>query len=239
MISLCKVIEGNKDDNYRKACHNMVAASEKWGFFKLIDHGVKFEIIENMKNMCNDLFDLPMEKKMKGGRLNGLPLGYSATNPDYGKNWTTDGLGLPSDFFSKNFKEEKEATMIRVNRYPKCPLPKKCLGLGSHSDPPTLTILLQDDEVGGLQVLRPIDDQWVGIRPVSNSFVINIGDTLESVVHRAVVNKEKSRLSAAYFLSPSSKVTIESPPQLIPPISSNAKMYKPFTWGDFRKELLS
>lgn len=86
------------------------------------------------------------------------------------------GMGLPDDFFTKNF-EEKEATMIRVNRYPPCPLPEKCLGVGSHSDPHTLTILLQDD-VGGLQVLKS-DNQWIGIRPVPNSFVINIGDTLE------------------------------------------------------------
>jgi isopenicillin N synthase-like dioxygenase len=88
------------------------------------------------------------------------------------------GLGLPEDFFTKNF-EEKEATMIRVNRYPPCPLPEKCLGLGSHSDPHTMTILLQD-LVGGLQILKG-DNQWVGIRPIPNSFVINIGDTLEVI----------------------------------------------------------
>ena len=86
------------------------------------------------------------------------------------------GLGLPKDFFAKNF-EEKEATMIRINRYPPCPLPEKCLGLGSHSDPHTLTILLQD-HVGGLQVLKN-DNHWAGIRPVPNSVVSNIGDPLE------------------------------------------------------------
>lgn len=86
------------------------------------------------------------------------------------------GLGLPDDFFAKNF-DKKDETMIRINRYPPCPLPEKCLGLGSHSDPHTLTILLQD-EVGGLQV-RKSDNHWVGIRPIPNSFVVNIGDTLE------------------------------------------------------------
>lgn len=86
------------------------------------------------------------------------------------------GLGLPDDFFTKNM-DKKDETMIRINRYPPCPLPEKCLGLGSHSDPHTLTILLQD-EVGGLQVQKS-DNTWVGIRPVPNSFVINIGDTLE------------------------------------------------------------
>ena len=88
------------------------------------------------------------------------------------------GLGLEDDFFTESF-EEKEATMIRVNRYPPCPLPEKCLGLGSHSDPHALTILFQD-HVGGLQVLKTVH-QWVGIRPIPNSFIINIGDTLEVI----------------------------------------------------------
>lgn len=88
------------------------------------------------------------------------------------------GLGLQEDFFTRNF-EEKDATMIRVNRYPPCPLPEKCLGLGSHSDPHTMTILLQD-HVDGLQILKS-DNPWAGIRPVPNSFVINIGDTLEVI----------------------------------------------------------
>ncbi|KAF5938682.1 hypothetical protein HYC85_022941 [Camellia sinensis] len=89
-----------------------------------------------------------------------------------------NGLGLQSDFLTKNF-EEKDSTMIRINKYPPCPLPEKCLGVGSHTDPHTLTILLADN-VGGLQVLRD-DNQWVGIRPIPNSFVINIGDTLEVI----------------------------------------------------------
>ncbi|KAM3000969.1 hypothetical protein FF2_037316 [Malus domestica] len=152
------------------------------------------------------------------------------------------GLGLPDNFFTENF-EEKEATMIRVNRYPPCPLPEKCLGLGSHSDPHTLTILLQDD-VGGLQVLTS-DNKWIGIRPVQNSFIINIGDTLEawtngklrSVVHRAVLNKEKNRLSAAYFMSPRNSALIDCPLVLMD-AKTNPRKYVPFTWGNFRKQLL-
>ncbi|GLT58583.1 hypothetical protein SLA2020_314630 [Shorea laevis] len=154
------------------------------------------------------------------------------------------GLGLPDDFFTKNF-EEQEATIFRANRYPPCPLPEKCLGLGSHSDPHTLTILLQDDDVGGLQILRD-DNQWVGIRPVPNSLIVTIGDTLEawtdrvlkSVEHRAVLSKEKQRQSVAYFPSPTSTAIIDSPPQLVDPIH-NARKFKPFTWGDFRNELIS
>ncbi|KAM7494045.1 hypothetical protein LguiB_028654 [Lonicera macranthoides] len=100
------------------------------------------------------------------------------------------GLGLEDDFFTKNF-EVKEETIIRINRYPPCPLPEKCLGLGSHSDPHTLTILLQDEA-------------WTNGK-------------LRSNVHRAVVNKEKRRLSVAYFMSPTSNAIIECPPQLMDP----------------------
>lgn len=64
----------------------MVNASSNWGFFKLVDHGVDLEVIENVKLRWNELFDLPMEQKLKGARSASLPLGYRATNPDYGKN---------------------------------------------------------------------------------------------------------------------------------------------------------
>lgn len=57
---------------------------------------------------------------------------------------------------------------------------------------------------------------------------------LKSVVHRAVVNKEKRRLSIAYFMSPASSTVIECPPQLL----THDKLYVPFTWGDFRNQLL-
>ncbi|EEF30024.1 Gibberellin 20 oxidase, putative [Ricinus communis] len=294
VISLQGVFDERKDQEYDNICQEMVNASAKWGFFKLVDHGIALETIEKFKVHVNEFFALSMEQKMKAARSTNLPLGYSASNPDYGKNlpWAeiiqllqsqeqvvsfarkvyddqyqpfsnalmeymqaldklgmiilemlAHGLGLPRDFFLRNF-EAKEETILRVNKYPPCPIPEKCLGLGSHSDPHTLTILLQDD-VGGLQVLKN-DNQWIGVCPVLNSFVINLGDTLEawtngnlkSVVHRAVVNKEKSRLSAAYFLSPNSRTIIDSLPQFID-LNTNPRKYRPFTWGDFRKQLLS
>lgn len=64
----------------------MVIASEKWGFFKLVDHGVDSQIIENFTTKLHEVFDLPMDQKLKGGRSANLPLGYFATNPDYGQN---------------------------------------------------------------------------------------------------------------------------------------------------------
>ncbi|KAJ0970686.1 hypothetical protein J5N97_018645 [Dioscorea zingiberensis] len=299
IISLIEVlINGNiiAGQAYDEACRAMVEASEKWGFFKLIDHGVPPEIIREVERQCSELFSLPMEKKLRGGRSKELPFGYinSASDPSYTHNlpWAESiqliqspqlvtsfaqrvydedqhhafsdalmeymeaveelgrvilgmlahGLGLSDECFTKCLSE-KENMMIRVNQYPPCPLPDKCLGLGSHSDPHTLTILLQD-EVGGLQVQKE-DGEWIGIKPVPNSFIVNIGDTLDawtngslkSVVHRAVVNKEKKRLSIAYFLSPANKTVVECPGELLDQRGEQRK-YKSFTWGEFKRELL-
>ncbi|CAB4279452.1 unnamed protein product [Prunus armeniaca] len=53
---------------------------------KLSVKGFALETIESFIGSLNGLFDLPMEQKLKGVRSASLPLGYCATNPDYGKN---------------------------------------------------------------------------------------------------------------------------------------------------------
>ena len=83
-------LEGNLSEkpcqDYDKVCQEMVTACEKWGFFKLVDHGVAVETVENLKVQLNVLFDLPMDQKLKGARSTTLPLGYCASNPEYGQN---------------------------------------------------------------------------------------------------------------------------------------------------------
>ncbi|CAN6481059.1 unnamed protein product [Victoria cruziana] len=65
-------------------------------------------------------------------------------------------------------------SIMRLNYYPPCQRPDLTLGTGPHCDPTSLTILHQDD-VGGLEVF--VDGKWHKIRPNTNAFVINIGDT--------------------------------------------------------------
>ncbi|KAL9322255.1 hypothetical protein ACSQ67_010308 [Phaseolus vulgaris] len=117
---------------------------------------------------------------------------------------------------------------MRINYYPPCPQPEKVIGLTPHSDGVGLTILLQVSEEEGLQVRK--DDMWILVKPLPNSFIVNIGDMLEiisngtyrSVEHRAIVNSERERISIATFhtskhdgvLGPApSLITEETPPQ--------------------------
>ena len=78
--------ENNEGPETEILCKKLTEASEKWGFFILVNHGVSREVIERFQEQCNGLFDLPMLQKMKGARSETLPLGYSASNPDYAKN---------------------------------------------------------------------------------------------------------------------------------------------------------
>nr|DAD37644.1 TPA_asm: hypothetical protein HUJ06_008285 [Nelumbo nucifera] len=107
---------------------------------------------------------------------------------------------------------------MRMNYYPPCSEPEKTIGLTPHSDASGLTILLQVNEMEGLQVRK--DGMWVPVKPLPNAFIINIGDVLEmftngayrSIEHRTTVNPVKERLSIATFYRPApSLISPENP----------------------------
>ncbi|KZV14843.1 putative 2-oxoglutarate/Fe(II)-dependent dioxygenase [Dorcoceras hygrometricum] len=119
---------------------------------------------------------------------------------------------------SKEF--ENGSQLMVVNCYPPCPEPDLTLGMPPHSDYGLLTLLLQD-EVKGLQIHH--QDRWVTIQPVPGSFVVNVGDHLEifsngkykSVLHRALVNSTKYRISIASLHSFPFTSTVRPLPNLI------------------------
>ncbi|KAH1161964.1 hypothetical protein GLYMA_01G068200v4 [Glycine max] len=112
---------------------------------------------------------------------------------------------------------------MRMNCYPPCPQPEHVIGLNPHSDAGALTILLQVNEMEGLQIRK--DGMWIPIKPLSNAFVINVGDILEiltngiyrSVEHRATINAEKERISIATFHRPQMNRIVGPTPSLVTP----------------------
>ncbi|CAA2963197.1 DOWNY MILDEW RESISTANCE 6-like [Olea europaea subsp. europaea] len=153
----------------------------------------------------------------------------------------SESLGLDLDNL-KNVLGEQGQHMA-VNFYPACPEPELTYGLPAHTDPNALTILLQDSQVAGLQVLK--DGKWLSVKPHPDAFVINIGDQLQalsngkykSVWHRAVVNADKARMSVASFLCPCDSAVISAPKALTS--DGSPTIYRNFTYAEYYKKFWS
>ncbi|KAH1261387.1 Protein DMR6-LIKE OXYGENASE 1 [Glycine max] len=146
-------------------------------------------------------------------------------------------LGLEAKRFEEFFIKD-QTSFIRLNHYPPCPYPDLALGVGRHKDPGALTILAQD-EVGGLEVRRKADQEWIRVKPTPDAYIINIGDTVqvwsndayESVDHRVVVNSEKERFSIPFFFFPAHDTEVKPLEELIN--EQNPSKYRPYKWGKF------
>ena len=85
----------------------------------------------------------------------------------------SEAMGLETETLVKECIEMDQKMV--VNYYPKCPQPDLTLGLKRHTDPGTITLLLQD-QVGGLQATKDNGKTWITVKPVEGAFVVNLGD---------------------------------------------------------------
>ncbi|XP_019168967.1 PREDICTED: protein DMR6-LIKE OXYGENASE 2-like isoform X2 [Ipomoea nil] len=128
---------------------------------------------------------------------------------------------------------------FNVNYYPRCPQPELAIGLPPHSDHGLLTLLIHN-EVGGLQIMHKgkwINDNWSAL---PNSLLVNIGDQLEifsngkykSVLHRAMVNNEMTRISVALTHGPSLEAIVRPASPLVQRTGC-CPAYSPMTYKDY------
>lgn len=153
-------------------------------------------------------------------------------------------LGLPETWFDD--KTDKHATAARLNYYPllKGGPPPGHIRAGEHTDYGMMTILMGEDEPGGLQV-RTRNGQWIDVETRPDFFIVNIADQLMrwtndtwlSNLHR-VVNPPagskpmRGRLSVGYFFQPNYDTVIECIPTCTGP--DNPPRYKPVIAGRYR-----
>ncbi|GFQ02983.1 gibberellin 3-beta-dioxygenase 1 [Phtheirospermum japonicum] len=112
------------------------------------------------------------------------------------------------------------------------------MGLAAHTDSTILTILHQSN-TSGLQVLREGSSRWIMVPPHPGALVVHVGDLLHilsnglypSVLHRAVVNRSRQRLSVAYLYGPPSSVKIGPLAKLVD--EDHPALYRPITWTEY------
>ncbi|KAK9074772.1 hypothetical protein SSX86_003090 [Deinandra increscens subsp. villosa] len=153
----------------------------------------------------------------------------------------SEAMGLEKEALTKACVDMDQKVV--VNYYPKCPQPNLTLGLKRHTDPGTITLLLQD-QVGGLQATRDGGKNWITVEPIEGAFVVNLGDhghflsngRFKNADHQAVVNSNTSRLSIATFQNP-------APEAIVYPLKVNegekSVMEEPTTFMDMYKKKMS
>ncbi|KAH6818962.1 2-oxoglutarate and oxygenase superfamily protein [Perilla frutescens var. frutescens] len=145
-------------------------------------------------------------------------------------------LGLRRDRLNAYFNDQ--SSRVKLNYYPPCPHPHLALGTGRHKDGGALTILAQDS-VGGLEVKRQTDGEWILVKPIHDAYIINVGDMIQvwsndrykSIEHRATVDSEKERFSIAFFFNPAHYTWVQPVDELV--TEENPSRYRGYNWGKF------
>ncbi|EXJ61713.1 hypothetical protein A1O7_02142 [Cladophialophora yegresii CBS 114405] len=128
-------------------------------------------------------------------------------------------LELPIGTLAKLHRiEERSGDHIRFNRTAPGKFSEEKAKLGEHTDFGSLTILF--NWLGGLQIRLPETNEWVYVRPVPGSAVVNLGDALvrftagllRSNVHRVVPplppQDKIDRHSLVFFSRPEDAVVL-------------------------------
>ncbi|KAK7300414.1 hypothetical protein RJT34_11258 [Clitoria ternatea] len=151
-----------------------------------------------------------------------------------------ENLGLEKGYLKKAFYGTKGPNFgTKVANYPECPKPEMVKGLRAHTDAGGIILLLQDDKVSGLQLLK--DGKWVDVPPMRHSIVVNLGDQLEvitngkykSVEHRVIAKTDGTRMSVASFYNPGNDAVIYPAPTLLDKAEDTNQTYPKFVFQDY------
>ncbi|KAL6906396.1 hypothetical protein ACP4OV_003997 [Aristida adscensionis] len=146
-------------------------------------------------------------------------------------------MGVQPESLREIFRGQPQS--MRMTYYPPCRQSNKVVGLSPHTDGTGLTLLLQANDVQGLQIRK--DANWVAVNALDGAFIVNVGDILEilsngrykSIEHRALVHPTRERMSAAVFHQPCQDATVEPLPELVK--NDGGACYSSTSFVDFMK----
>ncbi|CAN1807384.1 Deacetoxyvindoline 4-hydroxylase [Linum perenne] len=221
-------LTGYQDPEMRKHIIAKIRdASENWGFFQVVNHGVPANILDEMLAGVHRFFEQDVELK-KPYFDHDLTKKYSGEILKVGDllmELLSEALGLDPNHLKGIGC--REGLGLASSYYPTCPQPELTLGSTHHTDLGFVTVLLQD-HVGGLQVHR--HNSWLDVPFIKDGLVVNVADMLQ---HRVRVTSVEPRVSvAAYFGNPSLASRMYGPIEELLTEDNPAK-YKEITIREF------
>ncbi|CAI0439669.1 unnamed protein product [Linum tenue] len=143
----------------------------------------------------------------------------------------SDGAGLFEDW----------ACQFRINKYHFRPETVGSAGVQIHTDSGFLTVLQEDETVGGLEVMDPSDSGYIPVDPVPGTFLMNLGDLatvwsngkLRNVKHRVECKEAAVRISIATFMLGPPRYTVVEPPAAFVD-GGRPRLYRPISYEEFR-----
>ncbi|KAI3747667.1 hypothetical protein L6452_10240 [Arctium lappa] len=224
MATKCSILVIDLHD-FPNQSSKLIAACEEWGCFRPLNHHevLPLTLMSKMKSVVISLFDLPVEIKRRN--LNVVnESGYMALTvkkPDLrGTRIIRHGLSS-------------------INKYLFTPESVGSSGIQIHTDSGFLTILQDDEDVGGLEVMDK-SGHFIPVDPWPGTLVVNIGDMAKvwsngrfcNVKHRVQCKEATIRVSIASFLL-GPREAIEPLPELVD--AEHPRAYFPTTHEDYRK----
>ncbi|KAG5026494.1 hypothetical protein JHK86_022408 [Glycine max] len=204
----------------------ILKASEEFGFFQVINHGVSKELMDDTLNIFKEFHAMPAEEKIR----------ESSRDPN-------GSCRLYTSREINNKDIVHDSPLLLAHHYPPCPEPSLTLGAPKHRDPDLATVLLQEKDINALQVFK--DGEWIVVEPIPYAFVVNISLMLQIISngrfigaeHRVVTNSGIARTTVAYFIRPTNEQIIE-PAKLL--LSSGAcPIYSSITFEEFVRNFMS
>ncbi|KAK9146380.1 hypothetical protein Sjap_006283 [Stephania japonica] len=228
------------------------SALTSWGLFQAIGHGISSSLLDDLRKMAREFFDLPINEKRryatnKDGANDNYFQGYG-NDPVVSEEQTIDWndrlylLLKPEDernlkLWPENpshFREVLKEFSSRSDMLIEFVLKVMAVSLGLEDD---YFLNHANEEVEGLQVFK--DGKWIKVPVVPNAIIINVADQIEiisngvykSPVHRVITNSEKERLSLAVFYSPEMDKEIEPATKFI--TESMPRMFRKIKMKDY------
>ncbi|KAI6700294.1 hypothetical protein NL676_014618 [Syzygium grande] len=207
---------------YPGPSHKLGEACEAWGCFRIVNHKIPLKLMSEMKAVVKSLLDLPSEiKRRNADVITGVGIWHPARSILCMRLETIESYAqathkLVVDIAAKLAQTvelsgepfEEWTCLLRMNKDNFTPETLGSSGVQVHTDSRLLTILQDDDNASGLDVMDS-SGSFVALCPWPGTFLVNLGDL-------ATCASDKCQSSLAVWKNTNFSQAMKMQPSFVP-----------------------